>query len=78
MTVVEIINELVKINPNYKREQLHTYPKRKLEIMLNRETNLREKLKRWYELLGQSGKNTKEQVRKEIKEVLNNDRKAND
>lgn len=73
MTVVEIINELVKINPNHKREQLHTYPKRKLEIMLKRETNLRTKLKRWYELLGQSGKNTKEQVRKEIKEVLNNE-----
>lgn len=73
MTVVEIINELVKINPNYKREELHTYPKRKLENMLKRNNSLREKLKRWYELLGQSGKNTKEQVRKEIKEVLNNE-----
>ena len=70
MTVVEIINELVKMNPNYKREQLHTYPKRKLEIMLNRETNLRTKLKRWYELLGQNNNDTKEQVRKEIKELL--------
>lgn len=70
MTVVEIINELVTINPNYKREQLHTLPKHKLELMLKRETNLRAKLKRWYELLGQSGNNTKELVRKEIKEVL--------
>ena len=74
MTVVEIINELVKINPNYKREQLHTYPKRKLEIMLKRETNLRTKLKRWYELLGQSDNNTKELVRTEIKEMLENDK----
>ena len=70
MTVVEIINNLVEINPNYKREQLHTYPKHKLELMLKRETNLRTKLKRWYELLGQSGNNTKELVRTEIKEVL--------
>lgn len=70
MTVVEIINNLVEINPNLKRERLHTYPKRKLEIMLNRETNLRTKLKRWYELLGQSGNETKELVRKEIKEIL--------
>lgn len=75
MTVVEIINELVTINPNYKREQLHTYPKRKLEFMLKRETNLRTKLKRWYELLGQSGNNTKELVRMEIKEVLENDKR---
>ena len=74
MTVVEIINELVKTNPNYKREQLHTLHKRKLELMLKRETNLRTKLKRWYELLGQSGNNTKELVRTEIKEVLENDK----
>lgn len=74
MTVVEIINELVKTNPNYKREQLHTYPKCKLETMLKRETNLRTKLKRWYELLGQSGNNTKELVRTEIKELLGNDK----
>ena len=73
MTVVEIINELVKINPNYKREELHTYPKSKLENMLKRTNSLRAKLKRWYELLGQSGNNTKEQVRKEIKEVLKNE-----
>lgn len=70
MTVVEIINELVKINPKYKRERLHTLPKSKLEIMLKRDSSLRTKLKRWYELLGQSGNNTKELVRKEIKEVL--------
>ena len=75
MTVVEIINELVKINPNLKRERLYTYPKRKLEIMLNRETNLRTKLKRWYDLLGQSGNNTKELVRTEIKEMLGNDKR---
>lgn len=73
MTVIEIINELVKINPNHKREQLHTYPKRKLENMLKRNNSLREKLKRWYELLGQSGNNTKELVRTEIKEMLEND-----
>lgn len=70
MTVVEIINNLVEINPNLKRERLYTYPKRKLELMLKRETNLRTKLKRWYELLGQSGNNTKELVRTEIKDVL--------
>ena len=75
MTVVEIINELVKINPNYKREQLHTYPKHKLETMLKRETNLRTKLKRWYELLGQNDNDTKELVRKEIKEFLENDKR---
>ena len=75
MTVVEIINELVKINSNYKREELHTYPKRKLEIMLKRNNSLREKLKRWYELLGQSGNNTKELVRTEIKEMLENDKR---
>ena len=74
MTVVEIINELVKINPNYKREELHTFPKRKLENMLKRNNSLREKLKRWYELLGQSGNNTKELVRTEIKEMLENDK----
>ena len=74
MTVVEIINELVKINPNYKREELHTYPKRKLENMLKRNNSLRAKLKRWYELLGQSGNNTKELVRTEIKEMLENDK----
>ena len=73
LTVVEIINELVKINPNLKRERLYTYPKRKLETMLKRETNLRTKLKRWYELLGQSCNNTKELVRKEIKEWLENE-----
>lgn len=75
MTVVEIINELVKINPNYKREELHTYPKRKLENMLKRNNSLRAKLKRWYELLGQSGNNTKELVRTEIKEMLENDKR---
>ena len=75
MTVVEIINELVIINPNYKREQFHTYPKHKLEMILKKETNLRTKLKRWYELLGQSGNNTKELVRKEIKEFLENDKR---
>ena len=75
MTVVEIINNLVEINPNLKREQLYTYPKRKLEMMLKRETNLRTKLKRWYELLGQSGNNTKELVRTEIKEMLENDKR---
>ena len=74
MTVVEIINELVKINPNCKREQLHTYPKRKLEMILKKETNLRTKLKRWYELLGQNDNDTKELVRKEIKELLGNDK----
>ena len=73
MTVVEIINELVTINPNYKREQLHTLPKRKLETLLKRETNLRTKLKRWYELLGQNDNDTKELVRTEIKEVLENE-----
>ena len=73
MTVVEIINELVKINPNYKREQLHTLHKRKLELMLKRETNLRTKLKRWYELLGQNDNDTIDIVRKEIKEVLGNE-----
>lgn len=73
MTVVEIINNLVEINPNLKREQLHTLPKRKLELMLKRETNLRTKLKRWYELLGQNGNDTKELVRKEIKDVLGNE-----
>lgn len=75
MTVVEIINELVKINPNYKREELHTYPKRKLENMLKRNNSLRAKLKRWYELLGQSSNNTKELVRTEIKEMLENDKR---
>ena len=75
MTVVEIINELVKINSNYKREQLHTLPKRKLETMLKRETNLRTKLKRWYELLGQNDNDTKELVRMEIKEMLENDKR---
>lgn len=75
MTVVEIINDLVKINPNYKREQLHTYPKRKLEMILKKETNLRTKLKRWYELLGQNDNDTKELVRKEIKEALENDKR---
>ena len=75
MTVVEIINELVKINPNCKREQLHTLPKRKLETMLKRETNLRTKLKRWYELLGQNDNDTKELVRMEIKEMLENDKR---
>ena len=75
MTVVEIINELIKINPNHKREQLHTYPKRKLELMLKRDSSLRTKLKRWYELLGQNDNDTKELVRKEIKEMLENDKR---
>ena len=75
MTVVEIINELVEINPNYKRERLHTYPKRKLENMLKRNNSLREKLKRWYELLGQNDNDTKELVRMEIKEMLENDKR---
>ena len=43
-------------------------------MILKKETNLRTKLKRWYELLGQSGNNTKELVRKEIKEILENDK----
>ena len=66
----KLVAERKQIEKPYKGWDNQEYPKFEIIKVKDSNENLKGKLKRWLDLLSQDGKNTKLQVKNEIKAVL--------